>query len=86
MSVSLRHLKSFVATPERCRVSLAATEPSISQPAVTAANKDLKAMAGTPVLSRTETLRAMSALVVNGQNLSILSDMIYRPWSLEGQS
>ncbi len=37
------------------------------------------------VFLRTESIEAVRSLVANGQGLSILSDMIYRPWSLEGR-
>ncbi len=37
------------------------------------------------IFLRTESIEAVRSLVANGQGLSILSDMIYRPWSLEGR-
>lgn len=33
---------------------------------------------------RTSSVEAVRSLVANGQGVSILSDMVYRPWSLEG--
>jgi len=33
---------------------------------------------------RTSSVEAVRSLVANGQGVTILSDMVYRPWSLEG--
>jgi DNA-binding transcriptional LysR family regulator len=33
---------------------------------------------------RTESVEAIRSLIANGQGVTILSDMMYRPWSLEG--
>ncbi|MEL6205998.1 MAG: LysR family transcriptional regulator [Pseudomonadota bacterium] len=37
------------------------------------------------VLLRTSSIEAVRSIVANGQGVSILSDMVYRPWSLEGR-
>ncbi|MCL4155684.1 UNVERIFIED_CONTAM: hypothetical protein GTU68_037805 [Idotea baltica] len=34
---------------------------------------------------RTSSIEAVRSIVANGQGVSILSDMVYRPWSLEGK-
>ena len=34
---------------------------------------------------RTSSVEAVRSMVANGQGISILSDMVYRPWSLEGK-
>lgn len=34
---------------------------------------------------RTSSVEAVRSMVANGQGVSILSDMVYRPWSLEGK-
>jgi DNA-binding transcriptional LysR family regulator len=33
---------------------------------------------------RTSSVEAVRSMVANGQGVAILSDMVYRPWSLEG--
>ncbi len=37
------------------------------------------------VVLRTSSIEAVRSMVANGQSVSILSDMVYRPWSLEGR-
>lgn len=37
------------------------------------------------VIVRTSSIEAVRSMVANGQGVSILSDMVYRPWSLEGR-
>ncbi|MFD2239376.1 LysR family transcriptional regulator [Aureimonas populi] len=37
------------------------------------------------VALRTSSVEAVRSLVASGQGVAILSDMVYRPWSLEGQ-
>ncbi len=37
------------------------------------------------VVLRTSSIEAVRSIVANGQGVSILSDMVYRPWSLEGR-
>ena len=34
---------------------------------------------------RTMSIEAVRSMVANGQGITILSDMVYRPWSLEGK-
>jgi DNA-binding transcriptional LysR family regulator len=34
---------------------------------------------------RTSSIEAVRSMVANGQGVTILSDMVYRPWSLEGK-
>ena len=34
---------------------------------------------------RTFSVEAVRSMVANGMGVTILSDMVYRPWSLEGQ-
>ncbi|MCR9255798.1 MAG: LysR family transcriptional regulator [Alphaproteobacteria bacterium] len=37
------------------------------------------------VILRTSSVEAVRSMVANGLGISILSDMVYRPWSLEGR-
>ena len=37
------------------------------------------------VIFRTSSVEAVRSMVANGSGVTILSDMVYRPWSLEGQ-
>jgi len=37
------------------------------------------------VIVRTSSIEAVRSMVANGQGVTILSDMVYRPWSLEGR-
>jgi DNA-binding transcriptional LysR family regulator len=37
------------------------------------------------VIFRTSSLEAVRSMVASGMGVTILSDMVYRPWSLEGQ-
>jgi len=37
------------------------------------------------VVFRTSSLEAVRSMVASGMGITILSDMVYRPWSLEGQ-
>jgi DNA-binding transcriptional LysR family regulator len=37
------------------------------------------------VIFRTSSVEAVRSMVANGGGVTILSDMVYRPWSLEGQ-
>jgi DNA-binding transcriptional LysR family regulator len=36
------------------------------------------------IIIRTESVEGIRSLIANGQGVTILSDMMYRPWSLEG--
>ena len=37
------------------------------------------------VIFRTSSVEAVRSMVANGMGVSVLSDMVYRPWSLEGR-
>jgi DNA-binding transcriptional LysR family regulator len=37
------------------------------------------------VILRTSSVEAVRSMVANGSGVAILSDMVYRPWSLEGR-
>jgi DNA-binding transcriptional LysR family regulator len=37
------------------------------------------------IIFRTSSVEAVRSMVANGSGVTILSDMVYRPWSLEGQ-
>lgn len=37
------------------------------------------------IVMRTSSVEAVRSMVANGQGVAILSDMVYRPWSLEGK-
>ena len=37
------------------------------------------------VILRTSSVEAVRSMVANGTGIAILSDMVYRPWSLEGK-
>jgi DNA-binding transcriptional LysR family regulator len=37
------------------------------------------------VIFRTSSVEAVRSMVANGTGITVLSDMVYRPWSLEGQ-
>jgi len=54
-----------------------------------AAHTSMKYWSQTPYLPkvtlRTSSVEAVRSLVANGQGVAILSDMVHRPWSLEGR-
>jgi DNA-binding transcriptional LysR family regulator len=54
-----------------------------------AAHTSLKYWSPTPfqptILLRTSSIEAVRSMVANGQGVAILSDMVHRPWSLEGR-
>lgn len=54
-----------------------------------ASHTSLKYWSQTPYLPkitlRTSSVEAVRSLVANGQGVAILSDMVHRPWSLEGR-
>lgn len=54
-----------------------------------AAHTTMKYWGGTSyqpkVRLRTSSLEAVRSMIANGQGITILSDMVYRPWSLEGK-
>jgi len=37
------------------------------------------------IILRTSSVEAVRSMVANGTGITVLSDMVYRPWSLEGQ-
>lgn len=66
-----------------------AEEPYIMLTVDEAAHTSLKYWSKTPfqpsVRLRTSSVEAVRSLVANGQGVAILSDMVHRPWSLEGK-
>lgn len=74
-SLTLRQLTYFVVTAEMGQVAKAAAQLSISQPAITAAIRDLEAMLGAPVFNRTPAGMDLTAYGkrVLGAAVSILS-------------
>jgi DNA-binding transcriptional LysR family regulator len=66
-----------------------ADEPYIMLTVDEAAHSALKYWSATPyqprVILRTSSVEATRSLVANGQGVAILSDMVHRPWSLEGR-
>jgi DNA-binding transcriptional LysR family regulator len=64
-------------------------EPYIMLTVDEAAHTSLKYWSNTPyrpsVKLRTSSVEAVRSLVANGQGVAILSDMVHRPWSLEGR-
>jgi len=72
MTLSLRKIRYFIATADAGQVSHAGTHLGVSQSAITAAVQQLEAELGVALFSR-------------HASITVLSDMVYRPWSLEGQ-
>ena len=76
---------------EKADVTLAdvATEPYIMLTVDESAYTTLKYWSATPHLPairlRTSSVEAVRSMVANGLGVTILSDMVYRPWSLEGR-
>lgn len=66
-----------------------ADEPYIMLTVDEAAHTSLRYWNQTPYLPqvrlRTSSIEAVRSIVANGQGVTILSDMVYRPWSLEGR-
>lgn len=66
-----------------------AEEPYVMLTVDEAAHTALKYWSRTPfqpsVRLRTSSVEAVRSLVANGQGVAILSDMVHRPWSLEGK-
>ncbi|GEO87040.1 MULTISPECIES: LysR family transcriptional regulator [Alphaproteobacteria] len=64
-------------------------EPYIMLTVDEAAHSSLKYWSGTPyqpkVILRTSSVEAVRSMVANGLGVAILSDMVHRPWSLEGR-
>jgi DNA-binding transcriptional LysR family regulator len=76
---------------ERAEVTLAdvAAEPYIMLTVDEAANTAMRywnrAALQPRVALRTSSVEAVRSMVANGAGVAILSDMVYRPWSLEGR-
>lgn len=76
---------------ERSHVSLqdVADEPYVMLTVDEASNTALRYWNQTPyrpnTIFRTSSVEAVRSLVANGMGITILSDMVYRPWSLEGR-
>lgn len=64
-------------------------EPYIMLTVDEAAHTALRYWSKTPyqpsIRLRTSSVEAVRSIVANGQGVAILSDMVYRPWSLEGK-
>ncbi|MCZ4072010.1 LysR family transcriptional regulator [Agrobacterium tumefaciens] len=64
-------------------------EPYIMLTVDEAAQSALRYWSGTPyqpnVILRTSSVEAVRSMVANNQGIAILSDMVHRPWSLEGR-
>lgn len=76
---------------DRAEVTLAdvAEQPYIMLTVDEAASTALKYWSKTPhqprITLRTSSVEAVRSTVANGLGVTILSDMVYRPWSLEGR-
>lgn len=76
---------------DRAEVTLAdvASQPYIMLTVDEAASTALKYWSKTPhrprINLRTSSVEAVRSTVANGLGVTILSDMVYRPWSLEGR-
>ncbi|MFV0282228.1 MAG: LysR family transcriptional regulator [Castellaniella sp.] len=76
---------------DKAEVTLAdvSLEPYVMLTVDEAAATALKYWSKTPyrpnILLRTSSVEAARSTVANGMGVSILSDMVYRPWSLEGK-
>ena len=66
-----------------------ASEPYIMLTVDEASNTALRYWNRTPyrpnVIFKTSSVEAVRSMVASGMGISILSDMVYRPWSLEGR-
>ncbi|WP_142781715.1 LysR family transcriptional regulator [Agrobacterium sp. T29] len=66
-----------------------AQEPYIMLTVDEAAQSSMKYWSRTPfqpnVILRTSSVEAVRSMVANNQGVAILSDMVHRPWSLEGR-
>ena len=76
---------------EKTDVTLAdvAAEPYIMLTVDESADTTLKYWSATPyrptIRLRTSSVEAVRSMVANGLGITVLSDMVYRPWSLEGR-
>lgn len=66
-----------------------AEEPYIMLTVDEASHTSLKYWSQTPyqpkIILRTSSVEAVRSMVSNGQGVAVLSDMVHRPWSLEGR-
>ncbi len=66
-----------------------AREPYVMLTVDEAAHTAMRYWSRTPyrpdVILRTSSVEAVRSMVANGLGVSVLSDMVYRPWSLEGR-
>ncbi|TMM51918.1 LysR family transcriptional regulator [Sulfitobacter sabulilitoris] len=73
----------------KARFGAIAQEPYIMLTVDEAAHTTMKYWSQTvyrpDVILRTTSVEAVRSMVANGQGVTILSDMVYRPWSLEGK-
>lgn len=71
------------------RLADIAQEPYVMLTVDEAAHTAMRYWSGTSftpnVVLRTSSIEAVRSMVANGFGISILSDMVYRPWSLEGR-
>ena len=71
------------------RLAAVANEPYVMLTVDEAADTAQRYWERTPyrpkVVFRTSSVEAVRSMVANGGGVTILSDMVYRPWSLEGQ-
>jgi DNA-binding transcriptional LysR family regulator len=78
----------LMKSPE-IRLAAIAKEPYVMLTVDEAAATAQRYWEGTPyrprVIFRTSSVEAVRSMVANGGGVTILSDMVYRPWSLEGQ-
>jgi len=58
---------------------------TVDEAARTAGRYWKKAGCGPQVIFQTSSVEAVRSMVANGSGVTILSDMVYRPWSLEGE-
>lgn len=76
-------------TRETLRLEDIAHEPYVMLTVDEAAHTAMRYWSHTPfkprVILRTSSVEAVRSMVANGRGISILSDMVYRPWSLEGR-
>jgi DNA-binding transcriptional LysR family regulator len=84
--VASRHPLAAISEVSLARIS---QEPyimlTVDEAAYTALKYWNKTQYQPNVLLRTSSVEAVRSMVANGQGVAILSDMVYRPWSLEGK-
>ncbi|NSZ66902.1 LysR family transcriptional regulator (plasmid) [Agrobacterium tumefaciens] len=83
------HAKHHLLQTESVGLAEIAEEPYIMLTVDEAAHSSLKYWSASSyqpqVILRTSSVEAVRSLVANGQGVAILSDMVHRPWSLEGR-